>query len=118
MINGTNSLINGIMGEAKQPEPEVGMGATRLLWTDRVPCTVVEVLKGGKLVVVQEDHAERTDSRGLSESQEYRYSPNPAGRLHRYSKRKNGAYVREGDTLKGGERILLGVREKYYDPSF
>lgn len=115
-LNGTNSLINGLMGSAKQPEPEVGMGATRLMWTDRVPCTVIEVR--GKVVTVQEDRAERTDNRGQSESQEYAYSRNPEGRTHRYSQRKNGAWVREGDTLRGGERLLLGVREKYYDPSF
>lgn len=39
----TGSLINNLMGATVPVEPEIGMGATRLGYTDRYPYTVVEV---------------------------------------------------------------------------
>lgn len=70
----TGSLVNHIYGSSANPVPEVGMGCTVLGWTDRHAATIVEVKSPTKIAVVG-DIAERTDSNGMSENQEYRYSP-------------------------------------------
>src|SRR3990170_3661606 len=85
----TNYLMSGIKG---QPKPEVGMGATMLSWTDRTAATIVEVLKGSKVIVIQEDHATRIDKNGMSDCQDYEYSPDPTATRQYYKMNKDGAY--------------------------
>lgn len=97
--------------------PVLGMGATICLWSDRHACTVVYVGKTGKLVQVQYDKAIRTDSNGMSDSQQYRYQRDPDGIVETYTLRKNGAWVRQGDPMSG-TRLSLGVRRSYHDYSF
>ena len=60
----------------------IGNGATAYFWSDRHACTVVEIINRNKkrYVVVQQDHAKRTDRNGFSESQTYEFTPNPKGR--------------------------------------
>ena len=111
----TGSMINHLSGNANYPTPEVGMGATILMWSDRYATTIIEVSENGKQVVVQEDHAKRTDSNGMSDSQTYEYSPNPEGPTVTYTLRKNGAWVRKGDPMKTGERLAIGRRDHHYD---
>lgn len=121
-INGVASLTNALMGATEPPEPIVGMGATRLQYTDRTACTIVAVLRSSKGEVigveVQEDKWHRTDKNGMSENQEYLFEPNPAGSRSIYTKRKNGAFIRKGDGSKNGERLHIGKRERYHDFSF
>lgn len=119
----TNSLINHILSRMESEAPYVGMPATILLWTDRSPATVVEVTK--KYIVVQEDDATRIDNNGMSESQEYVYTPNPDAHRVIYRKNKFGQWVRcarnpeTGRLIQAqGASLLLGTREKYHDFSF
>lgn len=114
----TGSFINLVQGNSRQQEPEVGMGATILMWTDRHAATVTEVSKSGKRIVVQEDTARRTDSNGMSDMQSYEFTPNPEGAKRAFTLRKNGAWVREGEPMKGGQRVAIGYRDHYYDYSF
>lgn len=114
----TGSLFNNLYGNGTQTTPEVGMGATRLLWTDRVACTIIEVSKSGKQITVQRDKATRTDGNGMSDAQSYNYTSDPKGETSIYTLRKNGAWVRKGDGHKTGERLLIGTRREYYDFSF
>ena len=101
--------------EKEQPiQPEIGMGATLLGYTDRFPYTVIEVSKNGKRCKVQEDSAVRLDDNGVSESQHYDYIPNPEGEIIAISRRKNGAWIEVG----GGARFHVGSRRKYHDYSF
>lgn len=97
-------------------EPVVGMGATIVMWSDRAPATVVEV--NGKKVKVQHDNWQRIDNNGMSDAQEYTYSPNPQAGYIEFSKRSNGAWVAVGQPVKGGIRLVLGERRRYYDHSF
>lgn len=117
----TGSLMNHVMSATAEPAPEVGMGATRLGWTDRHACTIVEVLRTRagqvKAVVVQRDKATRTDSNGMSEAQSYAFEPDPNASRVTYSLRKTGRFVRAGDSM-GGDRLLIGRRDEYYDYSF
>lgn len=125
----TGSVVNHIHSRAVigQPEPEVGMGATLLGWTDRHAATIVAVETVGKalIVTVQEDTARRTDKNGFSETQTWEFARNPdAFKLH-YRRAENGmwARVRYNDETKrwnkvDGGGLMIGRREHYYDPSF
>ena len=111
--------LNRFIGTGTDYKPQVGDGATILRWSDRDAATIVEVSKSGKAIKVQADHAKRVDDGGpWTESQTYEYSPNPQGYVSTYTLRQNGQWVLKGDALKGGQRIALGQRNKYRDPSF
>jgi hypothetical protein len=119
----TNSLVNLIMGAAVSPATlEVGMGATRLGWTDRTPMTIVEIRRNRAgdvtAVVCTDDDYRRVDSNGMSECQEYTYTTRPDRTPIVYTRRLNGSFIRKGNSLKSGERLLIGRRERYYDYSF
>lgn len=94
--------------------PEVGMGATIAIGSDRHAATIIQVLQHGKKIVVQEDIATRTDKNGMSECQTYTYEPNLNGSVSIATKRKDGRY-----RIVGGKTpITVGYRNKYYDFSF
>lgn len=105
----TGSLINSVMASA--PVPAVGMGATLLGWSDRHAATVVAVSASGKTCKVQQDHAKRVDKNGMSEMQQYEFSPNPNAPVLVVRKTKRG-------WMSGGLRVALGHRSEYYDFSF
>ena len=105
----TGSLVNHLMSRGGAV-PEVGIGATILYWTDRVPATIVKVTP--KQVHVQMDDAERIDQNGMSESQEYKYTPNKLAKVLIFRLTKRGYRSKEGSGL------LVGHRERYYDYSF
>jgi hypothetical protein len=111
----TGSLINKLADESTQStKPEVGMGATVILWSDRKAATIIEVSKTAHRVVVQFDTATRVDSNGMSDAQSYTYEPNPEGGVETYSRRRDGSY-----RVVGGQgRLLLNVRDAYHDYSF
>lgn len=113
----TGSLVNEMYGQARQPDPEVGMGCTVLMWTDRLAGTIVAV-PNRRTVHMQCDEVYRTDSHGMSDAQSYRYERNPNAQVRVYTLRKNGAWVRQGGKMRGGERLAIGMRQQYYDYSF
>jgi len=125
----TNSLMNNLYSRAVigQPEPVVGMGVTFLGWTDRYPGTIYDVFQVGKstYIVVAEDDAKRIDENGMSECQEYEFTPAPDAYKSVYRrnlktdkweavrKNENGRWAKVG-----GNGLMIGRREKYYDFSF
>lgn len=111
----TGSLINHVMSRTATPEPEVGMGCTLLMWTDRRAATITEVVSKRKIGIVF-DEAIRTDGGGITENQHYRYEPGK-GETEYYTLRRNGRWVREGESAKGSA-LQIGVRSEYYDYSF
>lgn len=120
----TASFVNHLYSAAKSPEPVVGMPATILSWTDRRPATVVEVNSKKRYIVVQEDNARRIDNNGMSESQEYEYTPNPEANRQVFRKMKDGSWLRHvinpatNRLVKRSGGLMLGRREKYHDFSF
>lgn len=107
----TGSVINHVITRGGTAVvPTVGMGATMCGWSDRYPATIVKITP--TQIHVQEDHAVRTDTNGMSESQDYTYTPNPAARIMVFRRTKRGYRSAEGRGL------VVGVREKYYDFSF
>lgn len=94
------------------------MGATILMWTDRLAVTIVEVSANGRRVVVQRDKATRTDSNGMSDAQSYTYEPDTDAPRQTFTLRKNGQWVRQGDNMGSGTKLSIGHRSHYHDYSF
>jgi hypothetical protein len=121
----TGSLVNHLYSRMTigAPEPTVGMGVTMLSWTDRDAGTIVEVNMKRRYIAVVEDNAKRLDNNGISEGQEYEFTPNPDGYVYYYRKDKKGqwrkCYYNENKRLVfGNGGLIVGRREKYYDFSF
>ena len=114
----TGSLINHLQGSSKQPKPQLDMGATILMWTDRLACTIIKINRTGTKLKVQLDNALRTDTNGMSDQQSYRYERNLFGSVHEFSLRKNGKWVEVGQRSKGGTCLVIGHRDHYYDYSY
>jgi hypothetical protein len=112
----TGSLMNHIISGCRMAAPEVGMGGTILGWTDRRACTITQVSKSGKRVGIVEDIATRIDKNGMSDSQEYSFERG-SGSPTFFTLRKNGAWVRQGESIRG-QRLAIGKRDHYYDFSF
>ena len=108
------NLMNRIMEDAKQATPEVGMGATVTMHSDRQAGTIVgiDLFKSGP---VQEDDAKRTDKNGMSESQDYEYTVNTNNPIRSFNRRKDGSFTEVGSKYTG---LIVGTRDKYYDFSF
>jgi len=116
----TASLISNVMLSIN-PEPEVGMGATVCMYSDRHAVTIVEVKRNAKgkaiAVAVQRDTAIRIDGNGMSDAQSYRYEPNPEGRITWYTLRID-RWVFKGQPKKDGTSLSIGHRSEYFDYSF
>ena len=92
-------------------KPEIGMGATKVVGSDRYPCTIIDITSSGKTLTVQEDKATRLDNNGMSSLQEYLYEENPDGEIERFRMTKRG-------WRNGSVGLIIGTREKYYDFDF
>jgi hypothetical protein len=127
----TGSVINHLYaaGTKGQPDPEVGMGATVLHWTDRHAGTIVaaEQDKQGRWVIqVQGDHAKVVSGSTYNGSAQYEYSANPNGGIDRF-RFENGRWCelrlnhesgRLNKVKGGGHGLVIGRRDEHYDPSF
>jgi hypothetical protein len=111
------SLINNLYSSSKQPLPQVGMGATELMFTDRNAYTIIEIIND-KTIIVQRDDVKRVDKNGMSDSQEYVYISNPDNAVYEVTLRKNGKWITKGQNAKHGTSWLIGHRMEYYDYSF
>jgi hypothetical protein len=113
------SLQNRLMENVPTPQlPSVGDGCTILCWSDRVACTVVELLPDG--FVIQRDRATRLDPNGMSESQTYHYESDADGVKHTIRRVRSGRLKGQFrvDGLSDGNGVKLYDRDEYYDFSF
>lgn len=100
--------------------PVVGMGATISVGSDRYPYTVCEVITENR-ILIQADDYRRTDKNGVSESQEYEYTPQPDSLRIEIKRRKDPRYLNAWfgkGGKKNGERYYVGSRRCFQDPSF
>ena len=109
----THSLTNLLMSTGAQPDPEVGMGATELMATDRHAYTITRVSEDGKTIWIVQDCAKRVDNNGMSESQEYEYTPGGGREIEVHLKKRG--WVR---TDMKTPNIMVGARMEYYDFSY
>jgi hypothetical protein len=101
---------------SNQVEPfELGEGASICMYSDRHACTVVGV--GKRHVDVQRDEAKVVKGGVHNGSAEYEYSRIPDAAVVRFSLRKNGRWIREGEPMHRGTSLSHG-RSEYYDPHF
>jgi len=125
----TGSLTNHIISRMVkgQPNPEPGMGATILCWTDRHAATITKVWVDRRrtYVEVQEDSAVRTDRNGMSECQTYQYVANPNGHITVFRCERNGMWREVNFNVKtkrwnanAGHGLRIGDRDEYRDPTF
>lgn len=125
----TGSLVNHMYarGTRGQPAPEVGMGATLLLWTDRQAATIIAVetdAQGRTMVTVQEDAAKVIRGSERDGSAEYAYTADPRGATYtfRMEEGKGWRAVTKGARgrwkLAEGHGLRIGDRRHYRDPSF
>lgn len=136
-IGGFGSVNNHLdaIGTRGAPEPEVGMGCTKLGWTDRFPYTVIEVVKRkgrprageGPEVIdyirVQEDTSRRVDDNGMSECQSYEFVHDPDGKVCFAKRNKRNQWVlvrtpRDRAKVKDVIVFRMGERDRYHDYSF
>lgn len=94
--------------------PEVGMGATLSVGSDRFPVTIIQVTQSGKRIVIQEDEAIRTDDYGMSEIQTYAFVVNTSGTIHIATLRKGGLYRITGRKTP----VYIGERSRYHNFSY
>jgi hypothetical protein len=101
-------------------KPAVGDGVTMNYLSDRTVGTVVEVEndKQGepKRIVVQTDDV-RASGKGEGH-QDWEIKPDPKGPKTAFTKRKDGRWVREGESLRSGLGCSIGMRDYYYDWNF
>lgn len=122
----TGSLVNHIATHNQTDDlPKVGDGATIFSWSDRSPATVIAVDEKKKLVTVQMDKYKRTDDRGMSDMQDYEYTPDPEAPIIHYKlKKSTGVWNHVVKNLTGRwvivnkGNIRFGARSRYYDFSF
>lgn len=120
----TGSLVNYIASRTANPEPEVGMGATICMWTDRHAVTIIAIKNG--VLTTQADKCTRIDNNGVSESQSYEYERDTNGSIKHWKLDKKGKWrevYRNPDTKRlrqTGSRnhLAIGYRNEYYDFSF
>lgn len=120
----TGSLVNSIMTNGRTSiEPEIGMGATVAMWSDRRACTVIAW--NGETLTVQEDTSIRTDNNGMSDAQSYRYEKNELGARHHFRRDKHGKWQELSTSqtgrlvmVKGGHGLILNARMTFHDYSF
>lgn len=106
------NLVNRFLEHSLSPKPEVGMGATIHMWSDRYPATVVAVSDSGKTVTLREDKV--TDWEPHPSGYGKAFADDPSGRTFRARIRKNGTWR----TMGAGEGVTLGSRAAYRDPHF
>lgn len=97
-------------GQASQA-PEVGMGGTVLMWSDRNPVTVTKILSKHR-IVVRRDRVTEWDEDGYGKT--FEPGENTDERIVRLC--SDGKWKFEGDAAR--TVVVLGVREAYYDRSF
>jgi hypothetical protein len=54
----------------------------------------------------------------MSESQTYEYTRNENGETIVFTLRKNGRWVKKGQSMRNGTSLSIGHRSEYYDYSF
>ena len=112
-------LMNRLGENGAATVPAVGDGATIMHYSDRSAATVTKVTtsrRGVVTVFVKGDTATRTDSNGMSEMQDYTFTPNPdAAEIAVKLRKHNGRKVWR---TAGGAGIAFGHRGAYHDFTF
>jgi hypothetical protein len=115
----SGGVINGLLATATgMPEPQIGMGVTRCIGSDRYPGTILGISKSGKKIGVASDDYEIVS--GSYGSEVYKITPAAAedGKgLSYYTRRQDGRFREVGGSMNCVP-LRIGDRSVYRDPSF
>ena len=142
------SLDNRIAESQKAVKPEVGMGATLIMYSDRKPYTILEVSeetvtslnneKYPKYIIVTQDFCKRISGSVYDGDAEYEYTTDYNGPRTKFLFHKPSSTYKEetkkfaginketgllyyegtGRTKADASTLLIGVKENYYDATF
>lgn len=120
-----NSMVNMVMNTSTT-EPEVGMGATLLMWSDRAPVTIAKVNRfasGARKGQVREIHVVPdtwTVVSGSVHDGSAKYDITPADLDNADTLRRASVYrpTAKGWRSATGNKLSVGTRDVYSDPSF
>jgi hypothetical protein len=106
----------------------IGEGATICYYSDRQACTIISY--SNKKITVRYDKATlKPDWKpefykgGFSaycannNSQEYDYEQDENGQVEVFTLRKNGKWIRKGESLRG-TKLIVGKRSHFHDYNF
>ena len=108
------SLQNRLAENTEQMTPQVGMGVTVFMWSDRHAGTIVGMSESGKTIEFTMDTATRTDDNGFSHDQKYSYKTNLDAPRLKARQNKKGQWK----ILNHGSFLGIGFRSEYYDIEF
>lgn len=107
----TGSVMNMCMSGTNQTDsPQIGMGCTVLMWTDRQAATIIDMTPC--TVLVQYDKVTPLH-KGMTDSQNWHCERDPNGTKRVFRLTKNGWVNR-----KEGGTLMIGHRNHYHDYSF
>ena len=93
--------------------PLVGMKCVQNYYTDRRVCTIVDISKSGKKIKVQDN---KVTTINFWESK-YQIHDELEGKIVEFTLRKNGRWVRLGDS-QNGLGLILNSDNHFIDPTF
>jgi len=112
------SLNNRISERVRSKEPEIGMGVTEYMWSDREAWEIIEI-KDDRHIVIRELDSKLPEGDSIFGSQNWIFSSNPDNRTKVLFKTiDKGWKERIGTRRLGTSRFVLGRADKYYDPTF
>lgn len=110
------SLENRLEEGKTYGEIKVGTGVTEMLYSDRNPYEVVEVIDDRHLLIRPLDY-KRVSGSAQDGSAEYEYYSNEDAPVIKIFKSKTGWRAQLGRKL-GSIKYAVGFAERYYDPCF
>ena len=108
------SLQNRLAENTEQMTPQIGMGVTVFMWSDRRAGTIVGMSKSGKTIEFTMDTVTRTDDNGFSHDQDYSYKTNFDAPRLKARKNKKGQWR----IIRHGSFLGIGFRNEYHDIDF
>lgn len=99
---------------------QIGEGATMAtaLGGLYMPYTIIAVRRNGLELDIQRDTTINVTTGGFADDGEKRYEANPHGKILTVTKRKDGTYIRRGETMEHySTRAHLGFRRSWVDYS-
>ena len=110
------SSQNRLEEQSVGAKPEIGMGVTEMMYSDRAPYEIIAI-KDDRHITVRAMGYKRIDNNGFSEIQEYEYDSNPNGYVCDLFKTKRGVWVRRVGVrgVDDSSGWFIGRAERYYD---
>lgn len=121
-----NQVNEYMSGHGNVNTPEIGMGATRFVGSDRYPYVVMGVPSKRRVVVMQihesnfETMFDKDENGVMRMKPEYleKYYLRGYENLSTFTYRKNHRWMPLGDDAWGTGALQIGCADEYMDPSF